>query len=634
MSKNIIDSLFLELGIDTTKFSADQKKALDQIAEFEKHTKKSAKGSRSAIKTVGQAFHDIASDSAIGASARKLDNFSAKLRGLGASAQVAGGAGEPLGAIASGLGALLNPATLIIAALGIAGKAAWDFNEKMTATNATIYRQSMLAGMHAKNMWAWGEAAKTVGGSAIGTREGIAGLQTAIMGGMIGAGMPTAQLTGLARLGVKWNAKTGVDIKSLFERVHAIGKKEGWARTWALVSSYGLMNESEFNLAMSKGGGAAAYEYAKTHEPPNFNAVLKNSLESQALLGKKDIMEASIAERAYGGIQNPMQTLVGLVTDLLAVTNTLLGWTIKIAQDVAGIFDAIPDWLHKHLGPSAPAPRIGGVKVNGPLPADFDARQALAMRVLMRRGMSRSAAASIVGNLAQESSMDPTITSDNGAHIGLGQWDKARQAAFAKRFGYSIGAANVPERKQFLDELLFAQMELHTSQRAALAKMQAAHTLHGKTRAFEEYDERPGPLDHSFGRRLTYAREAYEAGEPYARKDAKYLHDYSKRHGSLIKVERALEYAKAHPGMVVNASARSLLAAQAAIENGAAYSRRHGIIQHIITNHTDIGDVHVHTPATDPRAHAAAVRKELTSTPLLNPAAQNTVTLATRGMAN
>jgi hypothetical protein len=589
---NIIDSLFLELGIDTSKFSADQKRALTKIAEFESQSKKAAKGARNAIKTVGEAFRDIADDSRVGVGAHRLDNLALKLRNLGKSAQVAGGVGTPLGAMVGGLGALLSPAALGVAAIGLLGKATWDLNEKMTATNATIYRNARLANISGKAMWAWGEAARTVGGNPAAVQSGIAGLQTSILGGMIGAGMPTSQLIGLARLGVKWNARTGVDIKSLFERVHDMGKAQGWARTWALVSSYGLMNQDEFNLAMTKGGGAAAVAYARRAAPQNFNDILRRSLESQSLLGKMDIQKAALAERAYGGIQKPMQTLVGLITNLLAVTNTLLGWTIKIAGWVGGIAErfgikpiaeaagAIEKWL---LGKS-PSALEGGVPVSGKLPTDFNTRQAMAMQVLMARGLSRNDAAAVVGNLSQESSLRPTVTNDNGAHMGLGQWDKTRQAVFAKVFGYRMGSDKVPERKQFLDEVLFARMELATSHRAAMAKMAAAADLLSKTRAFQDFDEMPGANDTSFGRRLLYAEQAYENGYAYA-------------------------------------------------QAMAAYNRRHGVINRNVTNHTKIGDVHVHTPTTDPVSHAAAVRKGISSQPLLDPTAQNTVALASRGMA-
>ena len=114
----IIDSLFLELGIDTSKFSADQKRALTKISEFETKAKSSAKKSTQAVKTVGEAFKDIASTTAVGRSAAGLDSFATKLKALGMAGQasesaVAGG----VGGMAVGLGALLSPAALSVAAL-------------------------------------------------------------------------------------------------------------------------------------------------------------------------------------------------------------------------------------------------------------------------------------------------------------------------------------------------------------------------------------------------------------------------------------------------------------------------------------------------------------------------------------
>ncbi len=582
-----IDSLFLELGIDTSKFSKDQQRALEKIKQFESATRKSADKAVVRVKKVGEAFRDIADETAIGASARRLDTMAVKLKALGQSGRVSGGVTGGLGMMAEGLGMLLSPATLAVGALGLLGKAAWDFNEKMTATNATIFRQSKLSGLNAKSLWAWGEAAHTVGGSAASVRGGIAGLQTAIAGGMIGAGMPVQQLVGLARLGVSWNAESGVDIKSLFARVHAMGKREGWARTWALVSHYGLMNESEFNLAMSKGGGAAAYQYAMGKAPQHFSEILRNSLESQALLGKKDIMEASIAERAYGGIQNPMQALVGLMTNLLAAVDTLLSWTIKIANWVGGIAEhfgikpigELAGAIERHLLGKAPPALIGGVPVAGKLPGGFSARQTLAMRALMGRGMSQTAAAALVGNASQESTLNPVATSDHGAHIGLFQLDKARQAQFAKVFGYQIGSSKKSLRQQFLDQLLFAQIELTGSQKLAAEKMAAAHGLAAKTRAFEMFDERPG--DHSYSHRLLYAQQAFEAGMQYAR----------------------------------------------------AYAMRHGAIQYTTTHHTRIDAVNVATQATDAEGMAAGARKALSMHPMITPTAQHQVTLSSHGMA-
>lgn len=589
----IIDSLFLELGIDTSKFSKDQQAALAKIAEFERRSKKGAKGASQAVKTVGEAFRDIADDSRIGTGAHRLDTLATKLKGLGQAAQVSGGAGTPLGKMAEGLGALLSPAALGIAAVGLLGKGMWDLNEKMTATNATIFRQAQLSGMNAKNLWAWGEAARTVGAQPQDITGGISSLQTAVTGMGIGAGNATGQLVALARLGgIGWNFQSGVNIPQLFERVHELAKARGYRNLGALRAlTAPLMNGAMWALATDPAFNPDKLQgYIKGLAPPSFGKVLRGSLESQKLLGKKDIMEAVLAERAYGGIQNPMQALVGLMTNLLAAVNTMLGWTIKIADWIAKIAEhfgikPVGDLAGRLATAMMGAPvgaMIGGVSVRGRLPSDFDAKQAMAMRALMGRGMSRNEAAALIGNASQESSLNPFATNDHGAHIGLFQLDKSRQKQFAKAFGYAIGSKAVSARQQFLDQVVFAQMELASSQSAAARKMAAAHDLYGKTRAFEKYDERPG--DHSFGRRLVFAQEAYENAASVARMQA-------------------------------------------------AYSRRHGVINRNVTHHTRIGEVNVHTQATDANGMAKGARHALTTHPLLGPVEQHQVTLSTSAVA-
>ena len=127
-----------------------------------------------------------------------------------------------------------------------------------------------------------------------------------------------------------------------------------------------------------------------------------------------------------------------------------------------------------------------------------------AMQTLMSNGMSKDDAAAIVANMAQESSKDPFAR--NGSHIGLMQLDKARQADFAKRYGYQIGSSAVSKDKQFNDQVLFGQYELQTTQRAAAIAMAKALDLMGKTKAFMELDERPG--DNSLSRRFANAEIA------------------------------------------------------------------------------------------------------------------------------
>jgi hypothetical protein len=558
-----IDSLFLELGIDTSKFSKDQQRAIAKIQQFEAEVKRSAGKARGGVQTVGEAFRDLAKDSRVGASAAGIENLATKFKNLGISMKVSGGVGAPLGSMALGLGRLLSPAALGAAAIGLVGAEVWDFNKKMTDANATIYRNAQLSNMSAKNLWAWGEAAKTVGGTPQELQAGIAGLQTVIAGQMIGVGSAMPQLTGLARLstyGARWNQRTGVDIESLFGATYKMGQQQGWARTKALVSGYGLMNDTEFNLAMRGPAGFADYRKAQKAAPRSLETILEESVKAQAALGERQIAADAIAEKAYGALQKPMEDVVGWLTKIYDVLNTSLGFISKLVKFIVPpVKEMAKDVLNATGIPGALKGVTGAWKATSGAVSG--------MKKLMGLGVSPVQAAAMIGSQMQESSMDPRAGIGTG-HVGLEQWDKTRQAAFFKKFGYRMGSKG--GEAEFTDQEKFAVDELLNTHRAAAAAMNKSKSLLGKTLAFMQLDEAPG--DDSFAKRLAYAMAAL-----------------------------------------------------------AAVTARTAAVQNNSTSDTKIGDVHIHTPATDPKGHADAFRKAVTS-PLADPVAQGTMSLATRGM--
>jgi hypothetical protein len=192
------------------------------------------------------------------------------------------------------------------------------------------------------------------------------------------------------------------------------------------------------------------------------------------------------------------------------------------------------------------------------------------MKTLMASGMSENDAASMVGNMMQESSMDP-LARGPGGHVGLLQWDGARQRAFAKRFGYPIGTGGVPADKQFNDQLMFSMQE--PEYMAASRAMAKVKSLMAKTAAFMNIDERPG--DNSLSRRYDFALDAKRFAE--------------------------------------------------------AANDRAGAVQHNVSSEVHIGEINMQTPPTDtPGAYAEALLKGVATHPLMSPAAQGTVSLATR----
>jgi hypothetical protein len=464
----VIDSLFLELGIDTAKFSKDQKVALEKIQEFESRTKRAAKGSRDALSSVSEAFHGLA------------DN--------------AGQFSGPLNSMSRGLGMLLTPARLLGAAVGLVGYEMWDLNKVMTANNAAIARQAQLTNMGASAMWSWAEAAKTVGANPMEVAGGISSLQTAITGMGIGAGNATPQLIALARLGVPFNFSTGADIGGMFTRVNALAAARGFQNLGALRALTGpVMNDAEFALATNPNTTPADIQkWISDRKSVTLGNTLTESLKSQEILGKLGISKDILAETAYGGEQGLMQAVVELLTKLLDLTNTMVGYLGTIAGFFGGVANKVSG-------------AISMGRLGGSMPSSVGGRQAAAMGYLMRHGLLPTEAAAVVGNLSYESGGMNPLASNKG-HLGLAQWDASRQSNFARFAGYRMGDSSVSPDKQFSDQLAFLLTEPEFSK--AHVMMSRAHSLSEAARAFMDFDEKPGLLDASAASRFGLAQQA------------------------------------------------------------------------------------------------------------------------------
>jgi hypothetical protein len=273
-----------------------------------------------------------------------------------------------------------------------------------------------------------------------------------------------------------------------------------------------------------------------------------------------------------------MQTIVGLLTDIRTFISAILNGLSSVFNWVSHpkqAYDATVDGASRIMDDMATA---GHLIKDLVVPNAIRGKMSHGMQLLMDNGVSKEDAASMIGNMAQESSMNPLAR--NGTHVGLGQWSKARQADFEKQYHYQMGASDVPESQQARDQTLFFLDELKTTQREAAAAQAKARDLMGKTSAIMNLDERPG--DNSLGKRLAYAQDAARLADT--------------------------------AGMVQAATARSVP------------------VQHTVTSETNIGDVHVHTNATDPASHAAAFRDGISNQPLVDPSALTALSLSTRGM--
>lgn len=127
------------------------------------------------------------------------------------------------------------------------------------------------------------------------------------------------------------------------------------------------------------------------------------------------------------------------------------------------------------------------------------ANKTFAFNYLQQKGLAPHQAAGIVGNFAQESNVNPSITNSIGA-FGAGQWLGARKKAlfdFAKRNGQD--PANLQT------QLDFTMYELNTTEKGAFNALKNTKTSAEAAKVIRKKYERPGEHEANDNRRVQEA---------------------------------------------------------------------------------------------------------------------------------
>ena len=200
----VIDSLLIELGLDSSKFNSGQKKAVEQLQKFDEANTKSNKNA-----TQG---------------AKELDLNLGKIRN-----------------------SLIAIGTAVVGVSGFR-----EFANQMIFGNAALGRTSALLGMNARDLDAWGKAAEVFGGDAKGVQASIQALEGGLAKFALGRGGEEV-VTGLAQLGV--TAKDGkVDLIELSNALKRVKDTMGAQSALTIGSSLGL---DQGTLQMLMEGGDA-----------------------------------------------------------------------------------------------------------------------------------------------------------------------------------------------------------------------------------------------------------------------------------------------------------------------------------------------------------------------------------------
>ena len=112
-------------------------------------------------------------------------------------------------------------------------------------------------------------------------------------------------------------------------------------------------------------------------------------------------------------------------------------------------------------------------------------RAGYAVDYFMNKGLSREAAAGLVGNLMRESRMNSNAINPASGAYGLGQWLGSRKTKLFKKYG---------RNPSFYQQLDYIWDELHTSHRTGLQMLKSSKTVEEAARnAFGYYEFSAGP---------------------------------------------------------------------------------------------------------------------------------------------
>ena len=251
----VIDSLLIELGLDTSKFDASQKKSVEELRKLDEQSQKTSKNTSKGAKDMSEGFLKVT---------QSLIGFGTVLVGLNMFK---------------------------------------DFMIGTTQANAELGRSAHVLNMSAGELKTWGQLAELTGGSVESMTATIKGLQQALVGLKYG---DTAMVNAATQLGA-WKAfdinKQTVDLYKLSDAIVAYKKTHTEAEVVKFTAALGIDQSSL--LLMEKG---SQYLHQHGEEFDKLNASMNKNAETAAKVNEqwvffKSILE-SIGQATYGKIMD------------------------------------------------------------------------------------------------------------------------------------------------------------------------------------------------------------------------------------------------------------------------------------------------------------------------------------------
>jgi hypothetical protein len=142
---------------------------------------------------------------------------------------------------------------------------------------------------------------------------------------------------------------------------------------------------------------------------------------------------------------------------------------------------------------------------------ELSSNQHAAFNYFVARGLTKRQSAGIVGNLIQESSVNPrAIQFGGGPGRGIAQWSVGGRWNTTHHDNVAwYASAHSESRWSLHTQLAFTWYELHNVGGYGLSAIRRSTTIRGATIAFERDFEKCGQCDEA--KRISYARQVYNA---------------------------------------------------------------------------------------------------------------------------
>jgi len=461
MAGNVIDALFVTLGLDVSQFNKGKKEAIDGLKDVDKQEEQLSQKSKKRKKEESEEGRRNSEEEDKNSKRRKRNNK------------------EEVDSFEK-----VTNSILAVGAAMVTVSAAKQFITSQVQTNMELGKTSKFLGENAKGLDAWGFAAEAVGGNAKFFLNSIVNIRSELAKFRIGKGGAETATT-LAQLGIT-SAESKKAKDFLFDVHDALVKvrnEKGELTAKSFAQSLGFDEDGYILLTKTR------YELEK----------LLDTGEKQSGVNEKTTESAKKLTEAWKTFKGAIEGVSGDLFEQLApglerttnlatkAVNAFREWNkessdrIKEAQKT----DPVSIWWRKLTGQGEfdPKRREGGGLIKQGGSTGNDAQSIVDF--FKSKGWTEDQAKGITANIIRESRGNASAVGDNGSAYGLGQWHPDRQAQFKQLFNKDIQGSSVQEQLTFFD------WELKNSHRNAGDLLRGTNNAGDAARAVSLYHERP-----------------------------------------------------------------------------------------------------------------------------------------------